>query len=367
MRLCVTREEKLIKFEPGKVNMKNPDDRIFWQNAEQANELLNGPPRRIAILSHLNPDGDTLGSSLGLFILFGKLGHKCNVISPNDYPDFLKWMPANDHITILKHTHSKALDILNKAEIIFAVDFNEMKRFRELKDAFESSSAFKVLIDHHPGPVMKVNCLLSDPTASSTAELVYRFLVECGYRNQIDRDIATCLFTGIMTDTGCFSYNSSNRKTWETVAELLDFGIDKNEIYSLTYDNYSEHRMRLLGFSLNDKMEVFPEYRTGFIALSKQDLERFLFEVGDSEGFVNYPLSIKGVKFSALFLEREDHIKISFRSKGSFPVNEFSKDNFHGGGHRNASGGEDYRSLSDSIAHFKSLLPLYKDKLCNDD
>jgi phosphoesterase RecJ-like protein len=367
MRLSFTGDEKLIKFESLIVNMKPPDERIIWQSTEPIREWLNGQPRKIAILSHLNPDGDTLGSSLGLLMLFKKLGHHCDVISPNDYPDFLKWLPGNEFITILKHSHYKALDILNSAEIIFSLDFNEMKRFRDLKEAFESSMAFKVLIDHHPDPVMKVNCLLSDPSASSTAELVYRFLKECGYLNLVDKDIASCLFTGIMTDTGCFSYNSSNRKTWETVAELLDCGIDKDEIYSLTYDNYSEQRMRLLGFSLNDKMEVFHEYRTGFIALSKEEMAQYQFEVGDSEGFVNYPLSIKGIRFSALFLEKEDHIKISFRSKGGFPVNDFSRDNFHGGGHKNASGGEDFRSLDESIKHFKELLPLYKDKLCRND
>jgi phosphoesterase RecJ-like protein len=169
-----------------------------------------------------------------------------------------------------------------------------------------------------------------------------------------------------MTDTGCFSYNSSNRKTWETVAFLLDFGIDKDKIYALIYDNYSTHRLRLLGFCLNEKMEVLSEYRTGFFALSKDDLLKYHFEVGDSEGFVNYPLSIKGINFSALFIENEDHIRISFRSKGSFPVNEFSKMNFHGGGHRNASGGEFVGNLQEAINKFKDLLPSYKDKLCND-
>lgn len=344
--------------------MKHKHDRIIWQNTSPARELLNGQPRKIAILTHLNPDGDTLGSSLGLLMLFKKMNHFCNVISPNDYPDFLKWMPGNDDITILKHSHHKALSILNSAELIFSVDFNEMRRLHDLKDAFESSAAFKLLIDHHPDPVMKVDCMLSDPSASSTAELVFRFIKENGYQNLMDKEIASCLFTGIMTDTGCFSYNSSNRKTWETVAELLDCGIDKDEIYSLTYDNYSEQRMRLLGFCLNDKMEIFPEYKTGFIALSKEEIARYHFEVGDSEGFVNYPLSIKGIKFSALFLEKDDHIKISFRSKGNFPVNDFSRDNFHGGGHLNASGGEDYRSLAESVQHFKELLPLYKEKLC---
>lgn len=347
--------------------MKHPEERIIWQKTGQTKKMLDGKPRKIVILSHLNPDGDSLGSSLALQIVFRKMGHDCHVISPNDYPEFLKWLPGNDSIIILKHSHKQSFDILNSAEIIFSVDFNEMKRFRELKEVFESSQAFKVLIDHHPDPVMKVDCLLSDPSASSTAELIYRFLIDYGYSHLIDTDVATCLFTGIMTDTGCFSYNSSNRKTWETVAELMDFGINKDKIFSLTYDNYSEHRMRLLGFSLNEKMVVFPEYHTAFIALSKEEMKRYHFEVGDSEGFVNYPLSIKGIWFSALFLEKDDHIKISFRSKGSFPVNEFSCDHYNGGGHKNASGGEDYRSLSESIKHFTELLPFYKDKLCQNE
>ncbi len=367
MRLCFTGDKKLIKFEFLNTNMKNPEERVIWQNTDEILRLLNGRPLRIAVLTHLNPDGDTLGSSLALQLLFQKMNHQCNVISPNDYPDFLKWLPGNEYITILKHAHNKALGILHSAEMIIAADFNEMKRFRDLKEAFENSAAFKLLIDHHPGPLMKVDCMLSDPRASSTAELVYRFLVDLGYRDLIDRDIATCLFTGIMTDTGCFSYNSSNRHTWETVADLLDFGINKDEIYSLTYDNYSEHRMRFLGFSLNEKMVVFPEYRTGFIALSKEDQSRYHFEVGDSEGFVNYPLSIKGIKFSALFLEKEDHIKISFRSRGNFPVNEFSKLHFNGGGHKNASGGEDYCSLTESVNRFTKLLTQYRDQLYPDE
>ena len=321
-----------------------------WHSTTRLVSVLKSPGRKIVLLSHFNPDGDTLGSSLGLLGLFSKMGQKCHVISPNDYPDFLKWLPGNEDIIILKHAHNRSLDIIKSADILFAVDFNELKRFKELKEVFEASSAFKVMIDHHPDPAMKVDCLLSDTSASSTAELVYRFIVENGFQRMMDKDIATCLFTGIMTDTGCFSYNSSNRKTWETVAELLDYGINKDEIYALTYDNYSDHRMRLLGYSLNDKMEVFPEFKTGFISLSQEDMLKYHFEVGDSEGFVNYPLSIKGIRFSALFIEKEDHVKISFRSKGDFAVNEFSRDNFHGGGHKNASGGEAYSSLAETIS-----------------
>jgi phosphoesterase RecJ-like protein len=170
-----------------------------------------------------------------------------------------------------------------------------------------------------------------------------------------------------MTDTGCFSYNSSNRKTWEVVAELLDFGIDKNQIYSLVYDNYSSDRMRLMGYGLYEKMIVLPEFRTGFIWLSRDDLHKFKFEAGDTEGFVNYPLSIRGIRFAALFIEKDNHVRVSLRSKGNFPVNEFAKKYFDGGGHRNASGGESSLSLAETISRFRDLLPENKEKLCEYD
>jgi len=285
------------------------------------------------------------------------------VISPNNYPGFLKWMPGTEQVIIMEESSAEAMDSLLKADIIFAADFNELTRVKKLNEAFCESKAFKVLIDHHPGPNMDVNCMLSDTSASSTAELVYRFIKETGLHSLVDRDIASCLFTGIMTDTGCFSYNSSGRKTWETVAELLDFGIDKDRLYYLTYDNFSEHRMRLLGYGLNERMEVFPEYCTGIIWFARDDLDKYHFEVGDTEGFVNYPLSIKGIRFSALFVEKEDHVRISFRSKGDFAVNKFSRKYFNGGGHANASGGESYLSIADTVRRFKELLPSYKDEL----
>jgi phosphoesterase RecJ-like protein len=329
--------------------------------------LLNEPGKKIAVISHLNPDGDALGSSLGLQNLFLKMGHQCNTISPNDYPEFLRWLPGNETIVVFWHFRKQALDLIKDADIIFAIDFNELKRVQELKEAFEAASAYKLLIDHHPEPSIPVDFMLSETTASSTAELVYRFIKDAGFVHLVDKDIATCLFTGIMTDTGCFSYNSSGRETWKTVADLLGYGINKDEIYSLTYDNYSEHRMRLLGYCLNEKMEVYPGFRTGFIALSKEDLAKFHFEAGDSEGFVNYPLSIKGINVSALFIEKDDRIRISFRSKGKFAVNELAKKHFNGGGHKNAAGGESYLTLNETIVHFKEVLDQYKDKLTENE
>jgi phosphoesterase RecJ-like protein len=343
--------------------MDNTNNHITWDITRLTAELLNNPGKNIAIVIHINPDGDALGSSLGLLILFRKLGHQCTVISPSDYPVFLKWLPGTDGVIVFKHSKVRSIEVLRSADIIFAVDFNELKRVKELNEVFEISKAHKVLIDHHPDPNIEVDCLLSDTSASSTAELVYRFIVETGLLSWVDKDIASCLFAGIMTDTGCFSYNSSNRKTWETVAELMDYGIEKDRIYHLTYDNYSSDRMRLLGFCLNEKMEVLPEYHTGLIWISRKDMLKYKFEAGDTEGFVNYPLSIKGIRFSAIFIEKEDHIRVSFRSQGDFAVNDFSKKYFNGGGHRNASGGESFIGIAETIKRFKELLPEYKEKL----
>lgn len=340
-------------------------DKIFF-NTDHKDALIqriHQKETKIVILSHLNPDGDALGSSLGLYHLFSGIGHECKVILPNEFPGFLKWLPGSEDILIFKNNPPEAIKTIRNAGLIFSLDFNELKRVREIKDEMDHSDAFKVLIDHHPDPAIRVDYMLSDTTVSSTSELVYHFIHENGLEHFINHTIATCLFTGIMTDTGCFSYNSSNRKTWETVAALLGFGIDKDRIYALTYDNYSEHRMRLLGYSLNEKMEVLREYGVGFIVLSQKDMEKYHFEPGDSEGFVNYPLSIKGVKFSALFTEKEDHfVRISFRSKGDFPVNEFARMHFNGGGHKNAAGGESYENLADTIKKFKNLLATYGHK-----
>ncbi len=347
--------------------MENGNSNIIRGDTSVIAELLRQGGRQIAILIHVNPDGDAVGSALALVNLFVRLGHRTAVISPNDYPVFLKWMPGTDGMIIYKKQPVAALDAIKRADLIFALDFNDLKRVKELNEAHQASSAYKVLIDHHPDPDMAVDFLISDTSVSSTAELIYRFILEAGMKEHIDRDVASCIFTGIMTDTGCFSYNSSTRNTWETVAALLDYGIEKDSIYSLVYDNFSANRMRMLGFCLNENMEVLPEYCTGYIWLSRKDLEKYSFEPGDTEGFVNYPLSIRGIRFSALFIEKEDHVRVSLRSKGNFAVNTISKKYFNGGGHLNASGGESFLKLNDTISRFRELLPLYRDQLCDYD
>ncbi|UCH15512.1 MAG: bifunctional oligoribonuclease/PAP phosphatase NrnA, partial [Bacteroidales bacterium] len=304
--------------------------------------LLENIPRRITVITHVNPDGDAMGSSLGLYKIFRNMGHEVAVITPNVYPRFLHWLPGNDNVLVYPSDKETAVKKISGAEIIFNIDFNDLKRIKQFNKLLESSGAYKVIIDHHPEPVSFADLIIADVSASSTAELVYFFIKDLRLQNYIDREAATCIFTGIMSDTGCFSYNSSNKKTYLVISELLDYGFNKDEIYYRLYDNFTASRMRLLGFALNEKLEVLPEYKTALISLNKKELIKYNFQTGDSENFVNYPLSIKDTCFSALFIERDDHIKISFRSKGDFAVNEFAKKHFNGGGHLNAAGGESY-------------------------
>jgi bifunctional oligoribonuclease and PAP phosphatase NrnA len=221
------------------------------------------------------------------------------------------------------------------------------------------SGAFRILIDHHPNPSDFADIIISDTLASSTAELVLRFIELAGEPGLIDNVIATCLYAGIMSDTGSFNYNSSQPETYRVLAELLKRGIDKDFIYSMVYDNYSENRMRLLGYCLLEKMVVLPEHKTAYISLSLKEKKQYNYLRGDAEGFVNYPLSIRGIVFVAFFMENDDHVKLSFRSKGGFDTNKFAQENFDGGGHINASGGESKLSLPEAINKFVSLLPHY--------
>jgi bifunctional oligoribonuclease and PAP phosphatase NrnA len=343
--------------------MGHRNNTIIWNSTAQAVKLLDSPPKKIAFLIHINPDGDALGSALGLSRLLSNGGHECLVISPNDFPGFLRWMPGASEICQLTQSFGRAEEFMKNAELIFVVDCNELKRIIRLQEDYNASPAYKILIDHHPDPELAVDCMLSDTSVSSTAELIYRFMIETGLQKHADQDVATCLLTGIMTDTGCFSYNSSSRRTFETVASLLDYGIDKDEIYNRIYNNYSEKRMHLLGFSLHEKMEVLESYHTAIISLTLDELKSFNFQVGDTEGFVNYPLSIKGICFTVMFVENGDKIRVSLRSKGSFAVNEIARKYYSGGGHANASGGDSYVSMEETISRFKAIIPEYQKEL----
>jgi phosphoesterase RecJ-like protein len=318
---------------------------------------------KILILTHYNPDGDAMGSSLALYHYLVKKGKQPTFVTPNDYPKFLHWLPGNDKVLVYKRQNGTVLNAIRDADLIFTLDFNDLDRTEGMESFVLDSKAKKVLIDHHPDPGKYADLVISETFYSSTAELVFHIIESMGDLDIIDETIAECIYTGIMTDTGSFNYNSSKPYTYYAVSKLIEKGIDKDKIHDNIYDNYSEDRMRLLGYCLNQKMEVLPEFNTAFISLSQKELKDFNFVPGDTEGFVNYPLSIKGIRFSAIFIEKDKQVKISFRSKGDFGTNNFSENHFNGGGHKNASGGSSNLSLNETILRFKELLPNYKKSL----
>jgi phosphoesterase RecJ-like protein len=287
------------------------------------------------------------------------------VVTPNDYPEFLQWMPSNAIVVNYMRQKPLAEALIEKAEYIFHIDYNHLKRSADMSHSLYLSRAVRVLIDHHLAPALPSKYIFSEVEVSSTCELLF-FIMKQWDAGLIDCNIATCLYTGIMTDTGSFCYRSTGAKTFSVAAELMRYGIDRAEIYDKVYDNYSENRMRLMGYCLNEKMEVFPQYCAALISLNLGEQERYGFVVGDSEGFVNLPLSIKGIRFSAFFLEKEDKVKMSFRSKGNFSVNDFSRKHFGGGGHLNAAGGDTKMPMNELIQLFRELLPSYEKEL-NDE
>ncbi len=321
------------------------------------------PPFRITLLTHINPDGDAVGSLLGLYWFLVKKKCQVSMAIPNEYPQFLDWMEGTDRILIYSRQEKQVKEVLQNADLVFYLDFNEPGRVGEMQPILEDLNATRILVDHHPEPECKADHILSVQDVSSTAELIYQLIEGLGELELVDTLIATCLYVGIMTDTGCFSFNSSQPRTFEIVGELLLRGIDKDRIFSLVYDNYSEDRMRLLGYSLEKKLVILPSHRTAYISLTQDELERFNHAQGDTEGFVNYPFSVSNIRVSALFIERKDHIKISFRSKGDFSINAFAAQFFNGGGHKNAAGGESYESLSDTVKKFEILIGHYSDEI----
>lgn len=317
----------------------------------------------VLIVSHFNPDGDAIGSSLALYHYLYASGYQVNVIVPNDYPDFLYWLPGNEQIIVDTRNHKQALEKISNAELIIFLDFNVLDRTQQLEENFKNSATPKILVDHHPNPEDFADIVVSTTQVSSTAELIYELLVALGGKKAINKTVASCLYTGIMTDTGSFSYNSSLPETYYVVSKLIETGIDKDKIYWRVYDKYSIDRMRFLGYCLYQKLRVFPEFGAAYISISLDELKQFNYKTGDTEGFVNYPLSIKGIMFSVIFIEREDHIKISFRSKGDFQANTFAAQHFNGGGHKNAAGGYSEFPLDETLEKFENLLPDYKKQL----
>ncbi len=314
-------------------------------------------PKNIVITTHFKPDGDALGSSLGLYNFLLQENHKVAVIAPSDYPDFLNWMEGNDQVINFQLQADAARECLKKADLIFCLDFNDASRVEQLGDLLLASGAVKVLIDHHLDPKDFCQYTFSFPAAAATCELVYYFMEALGHHGFMNRAIAECLYTGIMTDTGSFRFPSMSASLHRVIASLLEAGARHSMIHELIYDSFRENRLRLLGFCISEKMVVLPRFRTAYIAVNEDELNRFKFQTGDTEGVVNYPLGISGIVLSAFFSEKQGMVKISFRSKEGFSVKELAENHFSGGGHQAAAGGKSFESLQQTVDKFIALLP----------
>lgn len=326
-------------------------------------ELLSSK-KNIVIIPHKNPDGDAMGSTLALCEYLTRKGHNATVVSPNDYPHFLRWLPEQEKVINYSYQNDQAVRKINEAELIFTLDFNHFSRTGEMEAILSKSEATFIMIDHHQQPSDYATVTYSDIGMSSTCEMVYHFIHSLGDKEILTPTMATCIYTGIMTDTGSFRFRSTTATTHKVLAALIDAGADNTAIHQNIYDTNSATKMQLLGVALKN-LHVLPEYRTAYITLSQQELDDHNFQKGDTEGFVNYGLSLDGIIFAVIFIEnkQEGIIKMSLRSKGDFSVNEFARSYYHGGGHNNAAGGKSDLNLQDTITQFKKLLPSYKSQL----
>lgn len=334
------------------------------QNLSAFQKLLS-TPQRIVITPHANPDADALGSALGLSSILQQQGHEVHVVSPNDCPGFLKWMKGETDVVVYDYEPERCVELLEKAEIIFSVDYSCLNRVGPMGDIIREMSATKVVIDHHRSPEDFADFVDWDVTAGATAEIIFDLAKSMDWIQYIGPEEADCLYSGILTDTGGFKHPNTSKHIHEIVAELIGLGANNSRVSKLIYDSNSLDRLRLLGFALNDRLVVLEEFRVAYIYLSAEDLHRFNAQKGDTEGLVNYALSITGITMAALFTEKDGLIKISFRSVGDFSVNEFARANFEGGGHTNAAGGKSDLSLDATREKFEGLLPQYKEELIN--
>jgi phosphoesterase RecJ-like protein len=335
---------------------------IFENQIIKVKELLNSKSK-IVITSHHNPDGDAIGSVLGLYFILKEYGIEAKMVLPNDVPDFLAWLPDADKIVRYSKQKSLGIELITNADILFALDFNGISRLEDLSETFAKAKGKKILIDHHPFPEESFDISFSNIKSSSTAEIIYEFAELLDSKRLVNYNSSISLFTGIMTDTGSFSYSCSNPRTFEIVAELIRKGVSIEDTQNRVYNNFSEGRMRLLGYALSSKMKVFPEHRAAFISLTRDELKSFGYTIGDTEGLVNYPLSIKNIVFSALFVENTNHVKVSLRSSGKFPANKVSEEFFNGGGHLNAAGGKSFKSIEETEKQFISIIDNLKNEL----
>ncbi|WP_316793475.1 DHH family phosphoesterase [Pedobacter frigoris] len=326
-------------------------------------ELL-ATPQKIVITTHHKPDGDAMGSSLGLYAYLIQMGHHVKVITPTDYPYFLHWLPNNSDVIIYTEQTEEAARLVEEAAMIFCLDFNTLSRINELGELVRASAAYKIMIDHHLEPEDFDDYRHWSINACAAAQLVYEFIVnELQDGKRMNKDIATCLYTGIMTDSGSFRFQSADSAVYRIAADLIDLGAEHWRIHQLVYDNATENRLRFLGHCISNKLEILREFNTAIISVTKEELREFNIVTGDTEGIVNYALSVNGIRLAAFIIERTDKVKLSLRSTGDFPANEICKKYFNGGGHRNAAGGFSDKNLEDTIQEFKTILTEYKTQL----
>ncbi len=321
-------------------------------------------PNNIVITTHFKPDGDALGSSLALFHWLKGRGHQVTVIVPSDFPYFLDWLPGREHVLIYTSDKVGSDQLIADADFIFCLDFNGLSRINEMGPAIGNAKGLRIMIDHHLEPEGFEDVRYWDSSAAATAQLVYRFIAgEMNDPDGISPEVATCLYTGIMTDTGSFRFRSTTADIHRIIADLIERGAENWQIHEHIYNSNTEHRLRFLGFCLANRLTVLPAFNTAYFSISRQDLENYGIQTGDTEGLVNYALSIQGIRLAALIIERGEAIKLSFRSIGEFPCNELSREHFNGGGHLNAAGGHSNGSLQETVEKFINILPIYQNLL----
>ncbi|MEE2931509.1 MAG: bifunctional oligoribonuclease/PAP phosphatase NrnA [Bacteroidota bacterium] len=333
------------------------------QEIENFKKLLKSP-KKVVITTHRGPDGDAIGSSLACYHLLTKLGHQVQVITPNNYASFLHWMPGNEKVIQYNAEPEIAKEITKDAELIIMLDFNEIHRLENFANSINKSTAKKILIDHHEDPDINIaDIIISDSNSCSTAQLLYEVIENMHMEDLITQNIAECLYTGIMTDTGSFKYESTEEKTHNIIAKLISKGANNTKIHQKVYDNFSPDRIKLLGYCLNKKLQLYLENKSAIISLTNEELKKFNFKKGDTEGIVNYALSIEGIIFACFIVERGNIVKLSLRSKGGLKVNEIAKQYFNGGGHINAAGGISETSVRKTIEKVEEIILSKKDEL----
>jgi phosphoesterase RecJ-like protein len=330
------------------------------QDFREINDIL-ATPKRIAIIPHRSPDGDAMGSTLALYHFLLKLGHQAVVIAPNEFPDFLSWLPSSSSVLVFEKDKETTTKVLEESDIIFTLDFNALHRTGEMEHTLARLNALFIMIDHHQKPDEYAKYRYSDTSIGSTCEMIYHFISGLGKLDHIDKTIATCIYTGIVTDSGSFRFPTTSSTTHRVVAALIDLGVENGNVHISLFDNNSYNSLQLLGKALRN-LKIIQNKRTSYTTLSQSELDSFHYVKGDTEGIVNYGLGIKGIVFTAIFIEHKDEniIKISFRSKGDFDVNKFAREHFNGGGHMNAAGGKSFATLEETVRKFEGILSQLK-------